>query len=309
MTEETGSARRAAGRAPTEQRNPATRDIDERDVLDVLRMVNDADATVAAAVRRALPELALVVEAAVEALGRGGRVRYVGAGTSGRLAALDAAELPPTYAVPTDWFVAHHAGGMAALADAAEDVEDDEELGASDLSAVGPDDLVVGLTASGRTPYVRGALRAAQAAGARTALISNNPGAPLAADADVHVCLDTGPEVIAGSTRMKAGAAQKLALHSLSTAVMVRLGRTYSNLMVNVVATNQKLRDRSLDVLVAATGLDDRRCAAALRAADGEAHTALVSLLADVPVGAARAALAEGGGVVRVAVRRLRDGS
>ncbi|MGH8970402.1 MAG: N-acetylmuramic acid 6-phosphate etherase [Actinomycetes bacterium] len=297
----------AVVRAPTERRNPATLDIDRLDTLGVLECVNDADQDVPAAVRAALPELARVVDAAVEALRRGGQVHYVGAGTSGRLGMLDAAELPPTYAIEPGRFVAHNAGGLTALASAVEGVEDDEALGAADVRDVGADDVVVGLTASGRTPYVRGALRAARAAGARTALVSSNPDAPLVGDADVHVCLDTGPEVIAGSTRMKAGTAQKLVLHSLSTAVMIRLGRTYSNLMVSMAATNGKLRGRMLRILAEATGLDDERCARVLQEADGEVKTALVALLADVPVGAARGALADTGDVVRDALSCLRS--
>jgi N-acetylmuramic acid 6-phosphate etherase len=295
--------------APTESRNPETVDIDQLDTLAVLQRINDADRTVPDAVRSALPALARVVDDAVEGLRRGGRVHYVGAGTSGRIGMLDAAELPPTFAVEPGRFVAHHAGGLTALAAAVEDVEDDEALGAGDVSGIGPDDVVVGLTASGRTPYVRGALRAAREAGARTALVSSNPDAPLAVEADIHVCLDTGPEVIAGSTRMKAGTAQKLALHSLSTAVMIQLGRTYSNLMVSVTATNGKLRGRLLRILVEATGLDEERCGRALTEADGDVRTALVALLADVPVDLARAALRDTGDVVRDALARLRPES
>lgn len=293
--------------APTERRNPDTVDIDLMDTLGVLQLINDADRTVPDAVRAALPELARVVDAAVAALRGGGRMHYAGAGTSGRLAVLDAAELPPTYAIEPDRFTAHHAGGTAAFDSAVEDVEDDEALGMADLRAVGPGDVVVGLSASGRTPYVRGALRAARAAGAWTALVSSNPQAPLANQAEVHVCLDTGAEVIAGSTRMKAGTAQKLALHSLSTAVMVRLGRTYSNLMVSMTATNGKLRGRLLRILAEASGLAEERCADALTAADGEVRTALVALLADVDVTIARAALAHADDVVRDALALLRD--
>ena len=289
---------------PTERRNPATTDIDTWDTRAVLECINDADRTVPDAVRAAIPELVRVVDAAVDSLRRGGRVHYVGSGTSGGLGVLDAAELDPTYAIGADRFVAHHAGGLTALAAGVTDVEDDEELATADAATFGADDLVVGLAASGRTPYVGAALRAARAAGARTALVSCNPAALLAAAADIHVCLDTGPEVVAGSTRMKAGTAQKLALHSLSTAVMIRLGRTYSNLMVNLVATNEKLRGRLIRMLVEATGLDEDECAEALVAADGEVKVALVCLLAAVPVDVGRAALTEADGVVREALAR-----
>jgi len=291
---------------PTEQRNPATTDIDTWDTRAVLECINDADRTVPDVVRAAIPELVHVVDAAVDSLRRGGRVHYVGSGTSGGLGVLDAAELAPTYDIGADRFVAHHAGGLTALANGVTDVEDDEELAAADAVTFGPHDLVVGLAASGRTPYVGAALRAARAAGARTALLSCNPAAPLAATADVHVCLDTGPEVVTGSTRMKAGTAQKLVLHSLSSAVMIRLGRTYSNLMVNLVATNEKLRARLRQILVDATGLDDDRCSLMLAEADGDLKVALVALLGAVSVEDARTALTRGDGRVRDAIDLLR---
>lgn len=294
---------------PTERRNPTTTDIDTWDTRAVLECINDADLTVPAAVRAAIPSLVRVVDAAVDVLRRGGRVHYVGAGTSGGLGVLDAAELHPTYGIGPDRFLAHHAGGLTALANGVTDVEDDERLAAADAATFGPDDLVVGLTASGRTPYVGVALRAARAVGARTALVTCNPVAPLAASADVHVWVDTGPEVVTGSTRMKAATAQKLVLHSLSTAVMIRLGRTYSNLMVNMVATNTKLRGRSLRMLVEATGLDEKTCAEALGTADGEVDVALVCLLAAAPADVARRALPQADGVVREALALLRSHS
>jgi N-acetylmuramic acid 6-phosphate etherase len=305
MAERTVDVPEGVGLHPTERRNAATVDIDTLDTLALLECINDADQTVPDAVRAAIPALVHVVDAAVDALRRGGSVHYVGAGTSGALGVLDAAELAPTYDIAPGRFVAHQAGGLTALANGVTDVEDDEALGGADAATVGPDDLVVGLTASGRTPYVGAALRQARAVGARTALVSCNPLAPLAAAADIHVYLDTGPEVVAGSTRMKAGTAQKLVLHSLSTAVMIRLGRTYSNLMVNMVATNEKLRGRALRMLVEATGLDADLCAEALRAADGEMKVALVSLLAAVPADVARRALTQTDGVVREALRSV----
>jgi N-acetylmuramic acid 6-phosphate etherase len=292
--------------SPTEGRNPATLDIDLLDTLGILRLVNAEDATVPAAVEAALPALALAVDLAVVGLQRGGRIHYAGAGSSGRLGVLDAAEVPPTFGFPADRFVAHLAGGPAALAAAVEAVEDDVALGHADLArAVGPADVVVGLAASGRTPYLAGAFTAARAAGAATVLITANPGAPLAADCDVCVVLDTGPEAVSGSTRMKAGTAQKMALHTFSTAVMIRLGHTYSNLMVDMRPTNAKLRGRMLVMLAEATGADDETCAAALAAANGELKVALTALLAGVDAPAARAALGAADGYVRTALTRL----
>lgn len=292
-------------RAPTEARNSGTYDIDLLPALDILRQINAEDTTVAAAVNAVLPELARAVELGVAALEKGAPIHYFGAGTSGRIAAQDAAELPPTYGVPAEWVVAHHAGGGDALVRAVEGIEDDWESGRADAAALPAGSLAVGLAASGRTPYVGGALEAARERSASTVLISANPDAPLAQGADVHVGVATGAEVIAGSTRMKAGTAQKLLLNAFSTAVMVRMGRTYSNLMVGVDATNGKLRGRVVTILVEATGLDEEECAEALTAADGDTRVALVSLLAEVDAGRAARALEKGRGRVRVALNEL----
>jgi N-acetylmuramic acid 6-phosphate etherase len=288
--------------SPTEQRNPRTADIDRVPTIDVLRMINDEDRTVPSAVAAALPELARAVDLGVTAIMSGGRVHYVGAGTSGRLATLDAAELVPTFNIPSDWFVAHHAGGPEALVRAVEEVEDSS--GASQIRRhATPKDLVVGVTASGRTPFVIGALEEAQALGARTVLVSNNASVPITPD--VLVALNTGPEAIAGSTRMKAGSAQKLVLTSFSTAVMVKLGRTYSNLMVSMRATNAKLRGRMIRILHEATGLAETDCAQALADASGDLKVALVHLLSGVPTERAAAALKDTKGHVRDALDRL----
>lgn len=292
-------------RAPTEERNTGTYDIDLLPALDVLRQINAEDVTVPAAVGAVLPELARAVELGVAALESGASIHYFGAGTSGRIAAQDAAELPPTYGVPAHWVVSHHAGGGEALARAVEGIEDDWESGRADAAGITPGSLVVGLAASGRTPYVGGALEAARERSASTVLISANPRAPLAKDVDVHVGMSTGAEVIAGSTRMKAGTAQKLALNAFSTAVMVRMGRTYSNLMVGVDATNSKLRGRVITILTQATGLDEKVCARALNAAEGDTRVALVSLLADVDAASAARALGTARGRVRAALGEL----
>ncbi|WP_033344166.1 N-acetylmuramic acid 6-phosphate etherase [Catenuloplanes japonicus] len=289
--------------SPTEERNPATAGIDRLDTLGMLRLINAQDALVAASVAGALPALARAVDLAVTALRQNGRVHYAGAGSSGRLGVMDAAEIPPTYGYPPDRFVAHLAGGPAAMTAAVEEVEDDPALGRADLAGVTASDLVVGLAASGRTPYVSGAFESARAVGAPTVLITANPHATLAVD--VLVCADTGPEAIAGSTRMKAGTAQKMLLHTFSTAVMVRMGRTFSNLMVDVRAKNAKLRGRMLATLAEATGAGDRECREALSAADGDLKVAITALLADADPPAARRALEAGDGVVRDALARL----
>ncbi|MDT7787113.1 MAG: N-acetylmuramic acid 6-phosphate etherase [Pseudonocardiales bacterium] len=288
--------------SPTEQRNPRTADIDRVPTIDVLRMINDEDRTVPSAVAAALPELARAVDLGVTAIMSGGRVHYVGAGTSGRLATLDAAELVPTFNVPADWFVAHHAGGSEALVRAVEEVEDCSGAAQIRRHATAKD-LVVGVTASGRTPFVIGALEEAQALGAHTVLVSNNASVPITPD--VLVALDTGPEAIAGSTRMKAGSAQKLVLTSFSTAVMIKLGRTYSNLMVSMRATNAKLRGRTIRILHEATGLPENDCAQALADAAGDLKVALVHLLSGEPTERAAAALEDTKGHVRNALDRL----
>ncbi|WP_433464408.1 N-acetylmuramic acid 6-phosphate etherase [Spirillospora sp. CA-128828] len=291
---------------PTEGRNPRTLDVDTLPTMEVLRLINTEDATVPMVVASVLPEVARLVDLAVDSLRAGGRVHYFGAGTSGRLAVLDAAELPPTFGI---WgrVVAHHAGGPGALSQAISDVEDDAELGRRDARDVQPGDVVVGIAASGRTPYVVGALRAAAAAGARTALISCNPHTPYGDEVEVHIGLATGPEVISGSTRMKAGTATKLVLNSFSTTLMIKMGRTYSNLMVSVNALNSKLRTRLVRILTEATGMDARTCENALAEAGGNTRVALVSLLGEVPAARATMVLEETDGGVREALQRLRS--
>jgi N-acetylmuramic acid 6-phosphate etherase len=291
--------------APTEERHPGTTSIDTEATLDVLRLLNDDDAKVAPTVAEVLPELARLVDRTVEAIRAGGTVHYFGAGTSGRLAVLDAAELLPTFNAPEGLFVAHHAGGMKALLKAVENVEDDEAAGRAEAGSVRPGDIVVGLTASGRTPYVGGALQRARESGAVTALVTSNPEAELAAYADHLLAPRTGPEVLTGSTRLKAGTAQKLILNSFSTAVMIRLGRTWSNLMVDVVATNAKLRGRVVRILQEATGADEAQARAALEQADGELKPALLAMLAHVDATAARAAIEEHHGSVAHALTAL----
>lgn len=289
--------------SPTEERHPGTHALDSMSTLELLQAINDEDARVAPAVLQVLPALASAVDLAVERIRAGGTVHYFGAGTSGRLAVIDAAELMPTFNAPVGLFVAHHAGGAEALLTAVENAEDDAELGVQEASMVGPRDVVVGLTASGRTPYVAGALAAARARGALTVLITANPHAELAGKVEHLLAVDTGPEVITGSTRLKAGTAQKLVLNSFSTAVMVRLGRTWSNLMVDMVATNAKLRGRVIRILCEATGADELAARHALERASGELKPALLSLLAEVEPDVARVALEHHQGSVAQALQ------
>lgn len=289
----------------TEERNPRTADIDLLPTDEVLRLLNAEDATVAAAVASALPDLAPVVDLVAERIRAGGAVHYFGAGTSGRLAVLDSAEIVPTFGLPPGVFVAHHAGGDRALAAAVEDAEDDEALGGRDASEVSAADVAVGISAGGRTPYVAGALRAAGSAGALTVLVSCNPAAPLAPLAQHHVLVDTGPEAISGSTRLKAATAEKMVLNALSTAAMVRLGRTYSNLMVAMSGTNAKLRQRRLSILGEVSGAPDEACRAELARCGGDLRLALLCLLSGLDAAAAAAALADTGGSVRAALTRL----
>jgi N-acetylmuramic acid 6-phosphate etherase len=291
--------------SPTEERNPRTLDIDVLPSLDVLRLINAEDERVPSAVAALLPQLAGVVDRAVDALRADHRIHYFGAGTSGRVGVQDAAELMPTFSLEPGRVVAHHAGGVDALVTAVEDVEDDADAGWTDAADVQRGDVAVGLAASGRTPYVLSALTRSRTAGAFTVLVSANPDAPAGVEVDVHLGLDTGPEAIAGSTRMKAATAQKLVLHSLSTAVMVRLGRTYSNLMVGMIATNAKLRGRLVAILVEATGHSPDECSAALAVAEGDVKVALVVLISGVSVPSAKTALEQSGGVVRAALTKV----
>jgi N-acetylmuramic acid 6-phosphate etherase len=251
----------------TEQRNPRTRGIDAKSTIEILRAIHREDASVAKTVSRALPTIARAVGAIADALQKGGRLFYVGAGTSGRLAALDAAELPPTFGTSPTLVQALVAGGRRALTHSVEDAEDNRKKGASDLSVTdfNAKDAVVGIAASGATPYVLGALEYAKRKGAVTIGITSSPRTPITRMARISIVTPTGPEVITGSTRMKAGTAQKLVLNMLSTAVMIRLGRVYDNWMIGVALTNSKLRARGLRILMEASGADVAESTRALR--------------------------------------------
>lgn len=278
--------------SPTEERNPASAELDALDARGMVDVILGEDATVAAAVQARAGEVAALVETCVEAIAAGGTVHYLGAGTSGRLAVLDAVELAPTFNADPSMVTAHLAGGDGAFLTAVEGAEDSREAGAELVrSRCRAGDVVIGLAASGRTPFVAGALEEARAAGMPTALISANPRAALAPLADHPILLDVGPEVVTGSTRMKAGTAQKLTLNALSTATMVRLGTTFGNLMIDVRPTNAKLVARTVRMLVQASGRSPQRAAEVLQAAGGSVRTALVALLSGAEVPAAREAL------------------
>lgn len=293
------------GKPRTEERNPRTTDIDLVPTRRVLELLNEEDALVPGAVRPVLGILAEVVDEAAERIRRGGRVHYVGAGSSGRIAVLDAAELPPTFGLAPDTVIAHLAGGRDAMTDAVEGAEDDQARGGADAACVTGDDLVIGLTASGRTPYVAGALATAAGRGAFTVLVTCDPRSPLRTLARAVIVADTGPEAIAGSTRLKATSALKLILNGFSTALMIRLGKVYSNLMVDVTATNAKLRTRKIRMLAEVTGTDEATSETALAAAGGDLRLALVTLLSGAAASAAERALAEADGNVREALSRL----
>jgi len=288
----------------TESRNPRSTDLDRLEVPELLAVMNDEDATVAPAVRRALPEIAAAVQLATTSLRAGGRLLYLGAGTSGRLGVLDAAECPPTFGSDPRQVVGLIAGGERAVRHAVEGAEDSRELAEEDLRAVGLTalDTVVGIAASGRTPYVIGGLDHAGRVGASTVSLACNPGSRLGAHAQVAIEVDTGPEVLTGSTRLKAGTAQKLVLNMISTATMVGLGKVYGNLMVDVVPTNAKLVERAHGIIAAATGVDADTAAAFHQRAGGRAKTAIVMILADVDREEAGRRLDRAGGLVRAAL-------
>ena len=290
----------------TESVRPDLDDLDRRPMDELVRTLVEGQCAAQSAAMAAVPAIAVAADAIAARLMRGGRLFYVGAGTSGRLAILDASECPPTFNTPAELVVALIAGGPAAVQEAVEGAEDDAEAGAADLRArdLAPQDAVVGITASGRTPYVIGALRCAREAGCHTVAIVNNPRSALASIADTAIELLTGPEVIAGSTRLCAGTAQKIALGTLSSAVMVRLGKTYGPYMVDVRATNAKLRRRALRMVQQITGADTAASAGALAATDGRVKPAVVMLLGRCDADEAGRWLDAAGGRVREALAK-----
>lgn len=288
----------------TEAARPDLGDLDCRSTSEIVCILVEGQASALAAAQAAVPQLAAAADVVAVQLAKGGRLFYVGAGTSGRLAVLDAAECPPTFGSSPDTVVALMAGGETANTRAIEGAEDDAEAGADALRAQGltADDVVVGIAASGRTAYVVGALRYARDLGVPTVAIVNNAGSPMAGVAAHAVELLTGPEVIAGSTRLSAGTAQKIALSTLSTAVMVRLGKTYGPYMIDMHASNLKLRRRALRMIQRITNADEDTAAHTLSDADGSLKTAVVALLANCSVSEAKRRLDLAGGRVRDAV-------
>ena len=295
--------------AGTEQRNPRSRGLDKKSTLEILRVLNREDQRVALAVRKELPRIVRAVEAIVRSLANGGRLFYVGAGTSGRLAILDAAECPPTFGTHPRMVQAVIAGGARAVRGAVEGAEDSAANGARDLAAAGLKrrDAVVGIAASGGTPYVLGALKLARRVGAVTIGVTSNPRSRLAREAQIAIVPQTGAEAIAGSTRLKAGTAQKMVLNLLSTTAMVRLGRVYENWMVHVALTNQKLRRRGARILEEAAGVSASAAAHALRQAGHDLPAALVMLKSGTDAREAKRRLAKSGGHVRRALEAPND--
>ena len=289
----------------TERSHPASCHLDELDSAGILKIMNAADAEIASAVAKEIPRIARAVDAIVAAIERGGRLVYIGAGTSGRLGVLDAAECPPTFNVPPELVRGIVAGGERALARASETSEDDPHAGANDLAAsgFGSGDVLVGISASGRTPYVLGAVARAREIGAVTCGISCTPDSELSRLVDYPMEPAPGPEIIAGSTRMRAGTATKMVLNMISTAVMVRLGHVYGNLMVNVQPGNRKLEDRARRIVQSAAGVSYERAAELLEAGGRSVRTAIVMEKKKISRHDAEALLAAAGGRIREALK------
>ncbi|MFS8199342.1 N-acetylmuramic acid 6-phosphate etherase [Streptomyces sp. CWNU-52B] len=288
----------------TEAFRPEHSEIDRLSTLDIAKIMNGEDATVPTAVAARLPDIAAVIDAVAERMGRGGRLVYAGAGTAGRLGVLDASECPPTFNTDPGEVVGLIAGGPSAMTTSVEGAEDSAELAVEDLSALGltADDVVVGVSASGRTPYAIGAVEHARGLGALTVGLSCNAGSALAAAAEHGIEVVVGPELLTGSTRLKAGTAQKLVLNMLSTITMIRLGKTYGNLMVDVRASNEKLRARSRRIVTLATGASDEEIEAALTETDGEVKNAILTILGEVDGPTAAHLLTQSNGHLRKAL-------
>lgn len=297
-------------RLGTEKTNPASTNLDRKSALGIARIINREDAKVTAAVKRALPQIARAIELIAAALSQGGRLIYVGTGTSGRIAALDAVECPPTFDVDPRTVQFIIAGGPRALAAAVEADEDSRELGRKEMAKRKPtrNDVVVGIAASGRTPFTIAALEYARARGAKTVAVVCNPRSPLGKAAHLAIVAEVGAEVVAGSTRMKAGTAQKMILNMLSTGAMTRLGHVYGNLMINVRSRNEKLVERGVSIVEKAAGIDHRAARKVLAAAGGRVAVATVMVKAGVSAPHAAAALNESGGQVREAIAAIARG-
>ncbi|KAA5947989.1 N-acetylmuramic acid 6-phosphate etherase [Pantoea sp. Bo_2] len=289
----------------TEGRNPASQNIDELSTEAMLRVINDEDKKVALAVEAIVPQIAAAVDAICAAFKAGGRLIYCGAGTSGRLGILDASECPPTFGTPREQVIGLIAGGHTAILQAVENAEDNREQGAQDLKDIhfSRHDVLVGIAASGRTPYVLGALAYANELGATTVSLTCNPSSAMSQVAAIALTPVVGPEVVTGSSRMKAGTAQKLVLNMLTTGSMIRSGKVYGNLMVDVEATNQKLVQRQVNIVMQATDCDDAIASAALTACGGHCKTAILMVLADLAADEAKALLSQHQGFIRQALQ------
>ena len=289
---------------PTESANPETLDLDRLSTLELVRRMNAEDSGVATAVQAVLPTIAAAIDAIARRMAKGGRLIYMGAGTSGRLGVLDAAECPPTFGVAPDRVIGLLAGGQGAFQHPDESAEDNSGMGEEDLRRIDLDaaDSVVGVTASGRTPYVLGGLAFARRLRCLTVAVACSRPASISQVAEISILAPVGAEVLSGSTRLKAGTAQKMILNMLSTGVMVRLGKTYGNLMVDVKPTNQKLRARALRILQQAAGIDEKRAVELLAACGGEVKTAIVAARLNCTPQEARLALERAGGMVRQAL-------
>ncbi|OQV39934.1 N-acetylmuramic acid 6-phosphate etherase [Pantoea vagans] len=289
----------------TEGRNPASQNIDELSTEAMLHVINDEDKKVALAVEAIVPQIAAAVDAICAAFQAGGRLIYCGAGTSGRLGILDASECPPTFGTPREQVIGLIAGGHTAILQAVENAEDNREQGAQDLKDIhfSRHDVLVGIAASGRTPYVLGALAYANELGATTVSLTCNPGSTMSQVAAIALTPVVGPEVVTGSSRMKAGTAQKLVLNMLTTGSMIRSGKVYGNLMVDVEATNQKLVQRQVNIVMQATDCDEATASAALTACGGHCKTAILMVLADLAADEAKALLSQHQGFIRQALQ------
>lgn len=296
----------------TEQNNPSTRQIDIATTEEILHLINEEDKNVPFAVEKEIPNIAKAVEIIVEAFKQGGRLFYIGAGTSGRLGIVDAAECPPTFGTPPDLVQGIIAGGKEAVFRAQEGAEDNEEDGKKVIETYGikPPDVVVGIAASGRTPFVKAAVLEAKRRGIKTIFIATSPVEKvkeLGVVADVFICPVVGPEVIAGSTRMKSGTAQKLVLNMLSTASMIRLGKTYGNIMVDLQLTNNKLRERAKKIIMDICNVDYQTAQNVLKESDGKVKIALVMLLGNVSKQEALKLLEESNGFVKIALKKAKS--
>ncbi|GBL03917.1 N-acetylmuramic acid 6-phosphate etherase [Glaciecola sp. KUL10] len=287
----------------SESRNPNTMDIDLLELPQILEKINHEDSVVAHAVKQNINAISIAAQAALKALKNGGRVIYIGAGTSGRLGILDAVECRPTFSVPDGVFIGVIAGGNKAITDAVEGAEDNEKAGQEDLSKLklNQNDFVLGIAASGRTPYVIGALTYANSLSCSTACLVCNPQTPLLKVADIGICINVGPECLTGSTRMKSGTAQKLVLNMISTSVMIKMGKAYENLMVDVNASNKKLIARAVRIVMQATQCDAELARHYLQLADNSAKLAILMILTGLEVDSARDLLAKNQGYLRLA--------